>query len=88
MEKVLLAYENALKKVKGLEIQSAYDYLWSKDLEFGICFYCYKKKIEFKHKAGPFIFQTPNSCHTIEEIIKSLEFRINFLKKYIEDEKI
>jgi hypothetical protein len=80
MKKVLLAYETALEAVRGMDFEKAMDYLIENDLQSGICWYCMKNRIDF-HRTKTYIFQIPDKCYTTSEIIKTLEFRINYLKK-------
>ena len=81
MKQVLEVYENALKVCKDLDFERSYDYLYTNDLENGICFYCLIKKIPCNFISVNYIFTTPYSCDNHAEIIESLEFRINFLKQ-------
>jgi hypothetical protein len=83
MKQVLEAYEKALEVCKDLNFKDAMDYLENNDLEIGICFYCNMKKIPYKFISLNYIFTIPQHCNTHSEIIESLEFRINFLKKLL-----
>jgi hypothetical protein len=88
MKKVLEAYETALKAVRGMDYYiKAMHYLIKNDLELGICHYCLNNDIDFEGMET-YIFKTPWDCNTHSEIIESLQFRINYLKELIEDEKI
>jgi hypothetical protein len=81
MKKVLLAYETALEAVRGMDFREAMDYLKNNRLEYGICAYCSCNGIAF-HEMETYIFKTPRfDCTTTAEIIKTLEFRINYLKE-------
>jgi len=80
MKKVLEAYETALEAVRGMDFREAMDYLEKNDLEVGICFYCRGNDIDFP-RMDKYIFKTPERCTTTAEIIETLEFRINYLKK-------
>ena len=81
MKQVLEAYEKALEVCKELDFYKAYEYLEENDLEIGICFYCNIKKIPYKFISFNYIFRIPSECETHAEIIESLEFRINYLRK-------
>ena len=87
MKQVLEAYEKALEVCKELDIYEAHRYLEDNDLEIGICFYCNIKKIPYKFISANYIYTIPEECETHAEIIESLEFRINFLKELLCEEK-
>jgi hypothetical protein len=87
MKQVLEAYEEALRVCKDLDFYKAYEYLEENHLEIGICFYCNIKKIPYKFISANYICTIPQECETHAEIIESLEFRINFLKELLCEEK-
>jgi hypothetical protein len=80
MKKVLEAYETALEAVQGMDFKDAMIYLRNNDLQTGICRYCRMNNIYFQ-ETRTYIFQPPFRCKTTEEIIETLEFRINYLKQ-------
>jgi hypothetical protein len=84
MKKVLEAYVTALEVVRGMDFKDAMMYLRKNDLYAGICFYCLQNRIAF-HQMGTWIFKIPFECKTTEEIIETLEFRINYLKENYEN---
>ena len=83
MKKVLEAYETALEAVRGMDFKDAIRYLIKNDLEYGICCYCRVNNIDFQ-KMQTYIFKTPLDCYTTAEIIETLKYRINYLKKNYE----
>jgi hypothetical protein len=84
MKKVLEAYVTALEAVRGMGFKDAMRYLLSKDLQTGICWYCFKNDIDFQEMYD-YIFKIPDECTTTSEIIETLEFRINYLKQNYEN---
>lgn len=92
IDKLISLYSSAIKA--SLEMQNTkkiFEYLQSNNIEFGVCnvslirFKMFISNCDWmkrnKIPDAAYWYQTPMECHTKEEIIETLEHRLNILKK-------